>query len=96
MSRETESEERRREILQILAADSDYSVNDNLIQRLLAERGVGVSLATVRNDITWLEAKNLVTVQELPMCQIVTARRAGLEIAQGLNVLPGIARLAAE
>lgn len=96
MNRETQAEERRRDILLILAADSDYSVNDNLLQRLLLERGLGVSLATVRNDITWLESKNLVAVQELPMCYVVTARRAGVDIAKGLQVHPEIARLPAE
>jgi hypothetical protein len=92
MSRETETEERRMAILQILLRDSDYSVNDNIIQKLLAELGIGVGLTIVRSDIEWFEQKNLVMVQELPMCYVVTLRRLGVEVAKGLTVMPGVAR----
>ena len=46
-----QAEARRLMILQMLAADSDYSANDSLLQQLLAAQGNGVSLDVMRMDL---------------------------------------------
>jgi len=85
-------ENRRLMILQLLAADSDYSANDTLLQELLALQGNGVSLDVVRTDLAWLAEQDLIMLRELPGCKVATLRSRGIDVANGLAVVPGIAR----
>jgi len=85
-------ENRRLMILQLLAAGSDYSANDTLLQELLALQGNGVSLDVVRTDLAWLAEQDLIMLRELPGCKVATLRSRGIDVANGLAVVPGIAR----
>ncbi len=87
-----QQEARRLAILQLLKADPDYSINDDLIQRLLAAQGHGVSIAVVRADCAWLEQLGLLSTNELPGCTVAILRNDGVDVAMGVSVVPGIAR----
>ncbi|MDF1583880.1 MAG: ArsR family transcriptional regulator [Methyloprofundus sp.] len=87
-----QAENRRLMILQLLAADTDYSANDTLLQELLAMQGNGAPLDVVRTDLAWLSEQDLVVIRDLPGCKVASLRRRGVDVANGLAVVPGIAR----
>jgi Fe2+ or Zn2+ uptake regulation protein len=87
-----ETEQRRLTILQLLLKDPDYSINDTLLQQLLGQVGHGVALAVVRADLAWLEQLGLLATSELPGCTIAILRNDGVDVANGVAVVPGIAR----
>ncbi|WP_026601648.1 VpaChn25_0724 family phage protein [Methylomonas sp. 11b] len=86
------TEARRLAILQILEKDPDYSINDDILHKLLIGQNHGVSLAVVRNDLAWLERLDLVATTPLPGCTVALLRSEGVDVALGLSVVPGIAR----
>ena len=92
MAKDLQTESRRLAILQLLQRDPDYSINDDLIRRLLATQGHGVSIAVVRADLAWLEQLGLVSTNELPGCTVALLRNEGVDVATGVSVVPGIAR----
>lgn len=87
-----QQEARRLAILQLLKADPDYSINDDILQRLLASQGFGVALAVVRADLAWLEQLGLVSTNALPGMTVALLRNDGVDVACGMSVVPGIAR----
>lgn len=87
-----QTENRRLMILQLLQKDPDYSINDTLLQQLLASLGYGVALAVVRADLAWLEQLNLIATNALPNCTVAILRSDGVDVATGMSVVPGIAR----
>lgn len=92
MAKDIQQEARRLAILQLLKADPDYSINDDLIQRLLASLGHGVAIAVVRADLAWLEQLGLLSTNEMPGCTVALLRSDGVDVAAGVSVVPGIAR----
>jgi Fe2+ or Zn2+ uptake regulation protein len=86
------AEHRRLAILQLLAKDPDYSINDTLLQQLLGQVGHGVGMAVVRADLAWLEQLGLLATSELPGCTIAVLRNDGVDVANGVAGVPGIAR----
>lgn len=87
-----QQEHRRLAILQLLKEDPDYSINDDLLQRLLAAQGYGVAMAVVRADLAWLEQLGLVSTNALPGVTVAVLRNDGVDVACGVSVVPGIAR----
>lgn len=87
-----QQEARRLAILQLLKADPDYSINDDILQRLLASQGFGVALAVVRADLAWLEQLGLISTNALPGMTVALLRNDGVDVACGVAVVPGIAR----
>lgn len=92
MAKDIQTESRRLAILQLLQRDPDYSINDSLLQQLLAAQGHGVSIAVVRADLAWLEQLGLLSTTELPGCTVALLRNDGVDVAMGVAVVPGIAR----
>jgi len=91
-TQDIQSEHRRLEILRALNEDSDYSLNDTLLQEILEMQGYGVSLNLIATDLAWLEEQALITTRHLPGCKIATLRGRGVEAAKGIIIVPGISR----
>ncbi len=87
-----EQEQRRLTILQLLAKDHDYSINDSLLQQLLGQLGHGVAMSVVHADLAWLAQLGLLATNELPGCTIAILCNDGVDVAKGVAVVPGIAR----
>ncbi|MCQ8182185.1 ArsR family transcriptional regulator [Methylomonas sp. SURF-1] len=92
MANDIQTEARRLAILQLLHADPDYSINDSLMQPLLAAQGHGVSIAVVRADFAWLEQVGLLSTNELAGMTLAVLRNEGVDVATGVAVMPGVAR----
>lgn len=87
-----QTESRRLLILQLLQKDPDYSINDDLLHKLLTTQGHGVALAVVRADLAWLEQVGLLSTNELPGTTVALLRSDGVDVATGVSVMPGVAR----
>lgn len=82
----------RREILQILAGDTDYTCNESLLRMMLAERGFRVSGDQLRNELSWLCEQGLAKVREIGDLQIATVLARGADVASGAISVPGVQR----
>ena len=90
-------EDRRLVILKCLSEAHDYSLNESLLEKMLARLRLGVvGRDVLRAHLVWLETHGLVTVEKLPdgtggELWIGKLARTGLEVAQG-RPWPGVAR----
>lgn len=91
-SKDVVTEHRRLALLQLLQQDPDYSINDSLLQQLLAAQGHGAGIAVIRADMAWLEQLSLLSISRLPGCCVAVLRAEGLDVANGTSLVPGIAR----
>ena len=78
------AQDRRRVILQLLADDDDYSLNDTVLKQALASVGHNTPRDLVHADLTWLETHGLVRVQKLAEGDVWVARltEAGQDVAK--------------
>lgn len=80
-------------MLQGMEKDNDYSLSNEMLQRLLNTYGHGVGVAEVNEQIQWLRERGLVTVSELPGgITVAKLTRNGIDIAQGHSRTEGIDR----
>lgn len=86
------AQQRRLEILRILKQDPDYRMNDELIGKVLAMRGMRIAHSVIIADLAWLEQQRMISTQELPGCTVALLRNDGVDAADGVLHVPGIAR----
>lgn len=86
---------RRLAILQALEFNGDGPDRKmNLLALRTQVQGVGLKapLSAVRDDVAWLEEQGLVGQTDLPPFKIVHLTERGLDVAQGSEVVSGVAR----
>ena len=89
----TVTEQQRLVILQTLAADNDYSLNEYLVADALAQWGHRVSADKVRTELNWLQEQGLVKTHLLAgQALIATLTHRGLDVANGAVRVPGVYR----
>src|SRR5262245_22003329 len=81
---------RRLEILLLLAQSPRFGASESTLVEGVADRGVAASRNALLEDIAWLAVKGLVTLR--PDDRVVIATQQGLDVANGLEIVPGIAR----
>ncbi len=87
------NQEIRLTILQLLAQDAGYDLNETILGKLVNEFGYQLSKDALRTHLAWLAEQGLViikTVAEYLQVARLTAR--GNDTAQGRAVVPGVAR----
>jgi Fe2+ or Zn2+ uptake regulation protein len=84
--------EARRDILQLLEQDADYSHNENIIQMGLESIGHSFSIDRIRTELRWLEEQGLITNEQVSDMLIAKLTRRGQDIAKGRGRVDGIAR----
>jgi repressor of nif and glnA expression len=91
------TEESRRDILQMLEQDADYSHNENIIQMGLERLGHNFTIDRVRTELRWLQEQGLLEIDDLgdTLGDMLVAKltRRGQDIAKGRGRVDGIARL---
>lgn len=88
------AEDRRLVILRTLAEDHDYSVNDFVLKRALADMGHSVSRDMLRGDLVWLQDQRLITIGKPDGGDTIWVAKAtedGVDVANG-RPHPGVAR----
>lgn len=89
---EIESEQRRLEILAILEQDTDYTLNEDILNRCLRSCGLDTSTAKLHADLLHLKAHGCVTVDFLGDLYVATATTLGIDVAKARERVPGVAR----
>lgn len=86
------TEDRRLALLTILAQDSDYAVNDGILQDALSLYGHSVSKDRLAADLDWLEEQELVEVEHVLNMRIAKLTQRGLDVSKGKTVVTGVKR----
>ena len=86
------TQNRRLHILKCLKISTDYRMSDLLLQEMLKKIGFASPLAVIKADLAWLEQLGLLSTQELPGMTIALLCSEGVDVADGLSHVPGIAR----
>lgn len=88
-----ESEQRRLAILQILAEDDDYALNEDIINRALAALSLDASAARLHSDLRHLESHALLSIEVKGQdLYVATLNQLGMDVAGGRERAPGVAR----
>jgi hypothetical protein len=86
------AENRRLEVLRVLAQDPGYQVNERLVGEALALTGIGSSADQVRAAGAWLAEQGLADVEVVAGLHLFRVTLRGLDVAGGRAVVPGVAR----
>lgn len=80
-------------MLQGMENDNDYSLSNEMLQRLLHAYGHGVGVQQVNDQIQWLRERSMVTTEEIGNGIIVAKlTRLGLDVARGHQRADGVDR----
>ncbi len=87
------AEQQRIIILQLMYQDSDYSLNDQILQKALDLFGHAISIDRIDAHLRFLEDCDLVEVDDLGHGMLVAKlSRKGMDVAQGRSRVDGIDR----
>lgn len=86
------TESRRLYLLRTLKVSAGYRAGTELLKLALQNMGMTASTAQIKADVAWLESLGLVSTQSLPGMTIVMLRNEGVDVADGVSIVPGIAR----
>lgn len=86
------NEQQRILILQLLNEDSDYELNNQLLQKGLEMFGHNISLDKVNTEVAWLEEQGCVTTEGVGAMTLVTLTAKGIDVAMSRSHVPGIDR----
>lgn len=80
-------------LLQAMHGDNDFSLSNEMLQRVLVQMGHGVDLEKTNKEINWLKDNKLVTIESIDKTlKVVKLTRSGIDAAQGYLRLEGLDR----
>ena len=80
-------------VLRLLAGQTGWLENDEVIQAALRSYGYVLSLDQVRTELAWLEEQSLVNLdREVGRMWVARLLRRGQEAAEGIAQVPGVKR----
>jgi repressor of nif and glnA expression len=88
-------EEARLQALVCLADAAEYTAADVLLHAALRDEGMALSVASLRVELAWLDEQGLVVTQRPGGAlgvTLATLTDRGLDVALGLEMVPGVAR----
>ncbi len=84
-------EDRRLRILQLLAGQPDYAINEAILKLGLEEYGHGITRDALRTDMAWLAEQELLNTSIAGTdVQVATITGRGVDVASGLANVPGV------
>lgn len=86
------TEDRLLAVLSLLKNSQAYQAGAPMLQLALASLGHAVALETVVADLAWLRDAGLTTLRDVGTVHIATLTRRGMDVANGLTQVPGVAR----
>jgi DNA-binding transcriptional ArsR family regulator len=86
------AENLRCSLLRALNEAPGYRANDSLLHDIAMEFALMVSRDQVRTELSWLRDQGLVTLEELASVYIVQITGAGIDVATGNRIVPGVKR----
>lgn len=89
-----ENEEHRRDIIQFLAQDTDYTAPSYVLASALEQLGNPIASTRLDNQLLWLSENSLVVLTLLSTSvSNVKLTRYGLDVSRGLARCNGIAKV---
>ena len=88
----SENEHARLAMLQLLQQDSDYKMNDSVLQSGLEMMSFNLSYSKLQTELSWLEEQGAVELESVLDVILINLTRRGEDIALGRSAVPGIAR----
>jgi hypothetical protein len=85
-------EDRRLQILIILAAAAGYGASHYLLSHALDAYAYKISMDALKTDLAWLEEQGLITSKEVDDAIVVNLTQRGLDVSGGRVVVPGVKR----
>ncbi len=79
-------------ILRTLAEDPGYSMNESILQEVLAAFGHTVTRDRVRTELRWLEEQGLISVKDVVGIMVSKLTSRGSEVASGAARVDGVKR----
>lgn len=87
------TEDRRLAILRLLAEQQGYALNESVLHDALDRLGHAVPRAIVRDDISWLSERSLVTFEIVgKRIWVATLTERGADVARGVSYVEGVKR----
>lgn len=87
------AEDIRRQVLDLLAKDNNYSHNEAIICAALEEVGHFISRDRLRSELCWLQEQGLVQVDIIgTTIYVAKLTSRGLDVAEGRATVPGVKR----
>lgn len=84
--------DRRLLILTLLAESSAYTASYDLLHMALSRMGHAVSMDRLNTDIEWLFEQGLLMPELVSGVHLARLSVRGLDVAQGVATVPGVAR----
>lgn len=85
-------EDQRLKILQALAADSEYTQNEDILRAALKYAGHNISGDKLLTELNWLEEQGLIIIEKIGELALAKITRRGLDVAGGATTAPGVAK----
>lgn len=87
------TEDRRLAVLRLLNDQQGYSLNESVIHDALKHLGHAVPRAIVRDDMTWLEERQLLSIEVVAdRVWVATLSERGADVATGRSRVEGVKR----
>ncbi len=87
-----EDEQVRLHILLMLKEDPDYTMNDDILRKMLTTVGFNLDAIRLSANLHWLKRADMVTMEQVSIYHIVKLTKLGDDIACGRTTFSGIAR----
>lgn len=84
--------DRRQIMLRVLMTSMAYTSNASTLQNMVGRLGYPTPMDRLRTDVAWLAEQGLVTSEDVAGLQVVKLTARGQEVAEGVAVVPGVAR----
>lgn len=79
-------------ILKALAEDQGYSMNESVIQEVLAMFGHYVSRDRVKTELRWLEEQGLLELADVVGVLVARVSSRGIDVSTGTSRVDGVKR----
>lgn len=79
-------------ILQILQAEVAYTANQEILRVALDRDGYRMSRDALHVELAWLSDMDLIVDQVVQGVHIATLTADGIDVAEGVRVIPGVRR----
>ncbi|MCF2910785.1 hypothetical protein L1285_20975 [Pseudoalteromonas sp. DL2-H2.2] len=90
---QVQAEHQRLTILIALNESPDYGANTSMLSDILAQFALGCSQDQLKTLLNWLEQNGYVSLERLTEnTWIAKITRSGIDVAEGVSVVPGIKR----
>lgn len=84
--------DRRLQLLRLLLDSPAYTASGNLLHNVVDSMGHAVSYDRIATDLAWLKEQDMVSINPRSGITLATLTARGVDVANGIASVPGIAR----